>query len=780
MKQIKPEDLPMQNFVAFGRKAIEFLPFAGILRIPRRLPLLILNSFNMNGKLFFSQIIKRNGDVVPFNREKIENAVFKATRAIGRPDRAKANRLSADVLEKLSKLEIRELPTVELVQDQVERTLFEDGDFQLAKAYILYRKQRELARNAQELFSNIEVVDDYLGISDWRVNESANSAYSLQGLNQHISTTITSQYWLDRIYPENISSAHKQGYFHIHDLGFLSVYCVGWDLRDLLLSGFRGVNGKTQTKPARHFRTALGQIVNFFYTMQGEAAGAQAFSNFDTLLAPYIRKDNLDYKQIKQCIQEFLFNMNIPTRVGFQTPFTNITMDLHVPDFLKQEQIVWGGEIQEDVYGSFQNEITLLNKAFAEVMLEGDAAGSLFSFPIPTYNITPDFDWDNSDYDSIWEMTAKYGIPYFSNFVNSDMKPDDVRSMCCRLRLDKRELIKRGGGLFASNPLTGSVGVVTINLSKLGYEAISENNFFEKLKNLMILARESLEIKRKTIENYTEKGLYPYSKFYLRDIYKRFNCYWKNHFSTIGINGMNECCLNFLGKDIGHPESKSFAIRVMDFMRNVLEGFQEETGNIYNLEATPAESTAFRFARIDTIQYPDIITANQKAYKEGAAPYYTNSTHLPVGYSDDIYEVLSLQDDLQVKYTGGTVLHVFTGDTNMPAMSAKNLIRKITKAFHLPYITISPTFSICPSHGYIPGEHFSCPECNSETDVYSRIVGYMRPVNQWNKGKKQEFKDRKLFRPDTGNKEMEEDQGMEENQGIPEKASLIPELNKSR
>ncbi|HOF20286.1 MAG TPA: ribonucleoside triphosphate reductase, partial [Bacteroidales bacterium] len=720
------------------------------------------------------------GDVVPFNREKIENAVFKATRAIGRPDRAKANRLSADVLEKLSKLEIRELPTVELVQDQVERTLFEDGDFQLAKAYILYRKQRELARNAQELFSNIEVVDDYLGISDWRVNESANSAYSLQGLNQHISTTITSQYWLDRIYPENISSAHKQGYFHIHDLGFLSVYCVGWDLRDLLLSGFRGVNGKTQTKPARHFRTALGQIVNFFYTMQGEAAGAQAFSNFDTLLAPYIRKDNLDYKQIKQCIQEFLFNMNIPTRVGFQTPFTNITMDLHVPDFLKQEQIVWGGEIQEDVYGSFQNEITLLNKAFAEVMLEGDAAGSLFSFPIPTYNITPDFDWDNSDYDSIWEMTAKYGIPYFSNFVNSDMKPDDVRSMCCRLRLDKRELIKRGGGLFASNPLTGSVGVVTINLSKLGYEAISENNFFEKLKNLMILARESLEIKRKTIENYTEKGLYPYSKFYLRDIYKRFNCYWKNHFSTIGINGMNECCLNFLGKDIGHPESKSFAIRVMDFMRNVLEGFQEETGNIYNLEATPAESTAFRFARIDTIQYPDIITANQKAYKEGAAPYYTNSTHLPVGYSDDIYEVLSLQDDLQVKYTGGTVLHVFTGDTNMPAMSAKNLIRKITKAFHLPYITISPTFSICPSHGYIPGEHFSCPECNSETDVYSRIVGYMRPVNQWNKGKKQEFKDRKLFRPDTGNKEMEEDQGMEENQGIPEKASLIPELNKSR
>jgi ribonucleoside-triphosphate reductase len=699
----------------------------------------------MNGKLIFSQIIKRNGDVVSFNQDKIENAIFKATRAIGRPDRIKANRLSTEVLKKLSELSVQGIPSVELVQDHVEKALFDDGDFQLTKGYILYRRQRELVRNTKELFSNIEVVDDYLSISDWRVNESANSAYSLQGLNQHISTSITSQYWLDRIYPENISSAHKQGYFHIHDLGFLSVYCVGWDLRDLLISGFRGVTGKTQTLPARHFRTALGQIVNFFYTMQGEAAGAQAFSNFDTLLSPYIRYDKLNYEQVRQCMQEFLFNMNIPTRVGFQTPFTNITMDLIVPDFLKQEQVVWGGEIMKEVYGDFQEEMTMINKAFADVMLQGDAMGSLFSFPIPTYNITPGFDWNNPDYDLIWEMTAKYGIPYFSNFVNSDMKPDDVRSMCCRLRLDKRELIKRGGGLFASNPLTGSIGVVTINLPKLGYEAISENNFYERLKNLMVLAKESLEIKRKTIENYTEKGLYPYSKFYLRDIHNRFKCYWKNHFSTIGINGMNECCLNFLGKDISHPESKSFAIRVMDFMKNVLEEFQAETGNIYNLEATPAESTAYRFARIDTMQYPDIITANQKAYKEGAGPYYTNSTHLPVGYSDDIFEVLSLQDDLQMRYTGGTVLHIFTGETNMSAMSAKNLVRKITSTFHLPYVTISPTFSICPSHGYIPGEHFLCPDCNAESEVYSRIVGYMRPVNQWNKGKKQEFTDRKLF-----------------------------------
>ena len=444
-------------------------------------------------------------------------------------------------------------------------------------------------------------------------------------------------------------------------------------------------------------------------------------------------------------MQEFLFNINIPTRVGFQTPFTNITMDLIVPDFMKNEPVVCGGKVLDEVYGDYQPEMTMLNKAFAEVMLKGDANGSLFSFPIPTYNITPEFEWENPEYEGIWEMTAKYGIPYFSNFVNSDMKPDDVRSMCCRLRLDKRELNKRSGGLFASNPLTGSIGVVTINLAKLGYEATSEEKLLQRLRNLMVLAKDSLEIKRKTIENYTGKGLYPYSKFYLRHVFQRYNCYWKNHFSTIGINGMNECCLNFLGKNLAHRDSKVFAIKIMDFMRNVLKDFQEETDNIYNLEATPAESTAYRFAKIDTVQYPDIITANQEAYKDGASPYYTNSTHLPVNYSDDIYEVLTLQDDLQTKYTGGTVLHLFTGEKNMPGIAAKNLIRKITSRFRLPYITISPTFSICPSHGYVAGEHFKCPECESDCEVYSRIVGYMRPVNQWNDGKRQEFKDRKLF-----------------------------------
>lgn len=700
----------------------------------------------MNGDSYFKKIVKRNGDIEIFETEKIEQAIFKAMRAVGSPDRLSAKNLSLIVVDQLKNETETDIPSVEQVQDSVERVLFKNENFELLKAYLLYRKQREQNRNTKDLLSNIDSVDDYLGMNDWRVRESANSAYSLQGLNQFISASITSQYWLTKLYTESISDAHKKGYFHIHDLGLLSVYCVGWDLKDLLISGFKGVVGKTESKPARHFRTALGQIVNFFYTMQGEAAGAQAFSNFDTLLAPYIRYDHLSYKGVKQAMQEFLFNINVPTRVGFQTPFTNITMDLIVPDFLKNEQIVWGGVVQKEVYADYQPEITMLNKAFAEIMLEGDANGSLFTFPIPTYNITSDFDWNNPEFDKIWQMTAKYGIPYFSNFVNSDMKPDDVRSMCCRLRLDKRELIKRGGGLFASNPLTGSVGVVTINLAKLGYEASSETVFFRRLNELMVLAKDSLEIKRKTIEHYTEKGLYPYSKFYLRDIYKRYKCYWKNHFSTIGINGMNECCLNFLGNNIAHSESMQFTLKVLDFMRDILQDFQVETGNMYNLEATPAESTAYRFARIDTAQYPDIITANNIARKKGAAPYYTNSTHLPVNYSDDVFEVLSIQDELQAKYTGGTVLHIFTGEKNMSGTAVRNLVRKITDSFKLPYFTISPTFSICPSHGYLSGENFICPKCGSGCEVYSRIVGYMRPVTQWNSGKQQEYKDRKLFK----------------------------------
>lgn len=699
----------------------------------------------MNGSNIPGQIVKRDGTIAPFQPEKIEQAIFKAMRAVEAPDRKAAHALAEEVVRKLAGEPRLGTPTVEQVQDTVEQTLFNHGYFALVKAYLLYRKQHEQLRTSKELLSNLDVIDDYLSLNDWRIKESANSAYSLQGLNQHISTMITAQYWLNRLYPDSIAEAHKSGAMHIHDLGFLSVYCVGWDLKDLLLTGFRGVEGKAQSSPARHFRTALGQVVNFFYTMQGEAAGAQAFANFDTFLAPYIRYDGLDYDQVKQCLQEFLFNLNVPTRVGFQTPFTNITMDLVVPDFLRNEPIVWGGQVQNETYGEFQPEVTLLNRAFAEVMCQGDASGSLFSFPIPTYNITPDFDWQNPDYEGIWEMTAKYGIPYFSNFVNSDMKPDDVRSMCCRLRLDKRELMKRGGGLFAANPLTGSVGVVTINLPRLGYESSSEDNLFQRLRHLMELAKQSLEIKRKVIEQYTERGLYPYSKFYLRHVHDRFGCYWKNHFSTIGINGMNECCLNFLGVPLASPDGMEFARKVMNFMRDILTEFQEETGNIYNLEATPAESTAYRFAKLDTARYPDIIVANQEQFKTGAKPYYTNSTHLPVGYTDDLYEALEMQDELQTLYTGGTVFHVFTGESAMTAEAAKQMVRRVTDTFRLPYITLSPSFSICPSHGYMAGEHFTCPKCGAPSEVFSRIVGYMRPVSQWNEGKRAEFADRKLF-----------------------------------
>lgn len=699
----------------------------------------------MATQVLFQNIIKRNGELADFDSNRIEEAIFKAMQAISCPNRPRAKCLTNKVIDRLYTVKGAVTPNIEQIQDTVEVILFEEENIKLLKAYMLYRKQREQARDTNELLKNVQIIDKYLNLNDWRVKESANSSYSLQGLNQHISSIITSQYWLKKLYSDDISDLHYRGYLHIHDLGVLAVYCVGWDLQDLLLTGFKGVEGKIESKPAKHFRSALGQIVNFFYTLQGEAAGAQAFSNFDTLLAPYIRFDNLCYSDIKQCIQEFLFNINIPTRVGFQTPFTNITLDLTVPEHLKNEPAVWGGKTIELVYGDFQEEITMINKAFAEAMLEGDANGRLFSFPIPTYNITKDFDWDNPNYELIWEMTAKYGIPYFSNFINSDLSPDDVRSMCCRLRLDKRELSKRGGGLFASNPLTGSIGVVTINLPKLGYEAKTSGDFYAKLREIMTTAKNSLEIKRKVIERYTALGLYPYSKYYLRHLYQANNSYWKNHFSTIGIVGMNECCANLFGGDLSDRRSIKFALQTMEFMKSVLQEFQEETGNIYNLEATPAESTSYRFAKIDIEQYPNIITANQDNKNKGAAPYYTNSSHLPVNYSDDIFDTLTLQDDLQSQYTGGTVLHLFTGEKNIPSSGVKNMIRKITSNFKLPYITITPTFSVCRSHGYISGEYFNCPICGDECEVYSRIVGYIRPVKQWNAGKQQEFTNRKTF-----------------------------------
>lgn len=702
----------------------------------------------MNGSQIPNEIVKRDGTVIPFEPVKITFAIYRALKAVGKGSWAYAEELTAEVIHEINLQ--TENPDVEMVQDVVERLLMKIQLHDVAKAYILYRKQHEDLRKGSELLKNFWLVEDYIELTDWRVKESANSSYSLQGLNQHITTSIFSQYWLDRIYPEEVTRAYRNGDIHIHDLGFLSVYCVGWDLQDLLVSGFRGVAGKVESKPARHLRTALGQITNFFYTLQGEAAGAQAFANFDTYLAPFIYYDKLSFSEVKQAIQEFLFNLNVPTRVGFQTPFTNITLDLRVPDFMRNQPVVYAGEYQDKVYGEFQDEMDMFNRAFAEVMLEGDAAGRLFSFPIPTYNITPDFDWDNPNYKGIWEMTAKYGIPYFSNFINSDLHPDDIRSMCCRLRIDKRELSRRGGGLFASNPLTGSVGVVTLNMSRMGYIANNEEEFFSKLAQLIDIASTSLEIKRKVIEKLTEQGLYPYSKFYLRDIKKRYGKYWANHFSTIGIVGMNECCINFLGEDISGSRAYSFTLKVMDFIRDRLSDIQEQTGNIYNLEATPAESTSYRLARMDRQVFPDIAVANSENVLKGAKPYYTNSTQLPVSFTDDLFKALKHQEKLQEKYTGGTVFHIFLGEKMPDLEMVKYLIKKVLSSFRLPYITLTPTFSVCPTHGYLYGEHRQCPKCQevgetTQCEVFSRIVGYIRPVEQWNDGKQSEFSDRKLF-----------------------------------
>jgi ribonucleoside-triphosphate reductase len=693
----------------------------------------------------FREIRKRDGRIVKFDATKITNAIAKAGMATGEFGRDIAERLTLKVLSLAEEIIKSEIPTVEEIQDVVEEVLIDSPYRKTAKAYILYRDQHAKIREISAK-ANVDLVDQYLEKIDWQVQENSNMTFSLQGLNNYISSEISKVYWLNKIYPPEIRNAHIGGDFHIHDLNSLSVYCVGWDLQDLLIEGFRGVPGKAESRPAKHFRSALGQIVNFFYTLQGEAAGAQAFSNFDTLLAPFIRYDNLSYRDVKQALQEFIFNTNVSTRTGFQTPFTNVTLDLTVPQFMKDQPVIIGGKPQSATYGEFQEELDIFNKAFLEVMLEGDAKGRVFTFPIPTYSITRDFDWDNPNIELLWEVTAKYGIPYFSNFINSDMRPEDVRSMCCRLRLNNRELQKRGGGLFGANPLTGSIGVVTINMPRLGYLSKSEDEFFDRLDRLMNLAKESLEIKRKVLERFTEKDLYPYSKFYLREVKKRFGEYWKNHFSTIGLIGMNEACLNLLGVDIGTEEGREFAIRVLSFMREKLIEFQEETGNIYNLEATPGEGTSYRLARIDKDRYPDIICANEREFREfSAEPFYTNSTQLPVNYTDDIFYALDLQDEIQIMYTGGTVFHIFVGERIEDPESVKYLIKKICENYRLPYITITPTFSVCPSHGYIAGEYSLCPRCGEETEVYSRVVGYLRPVRQWNRGKQQEFKLRKTF-----------------------------------
>lgn len=656
-------------------------------------------------------IRKRDGRVVPFDQEKIAEAIRMAVRAVGGQDLEKPVEITqqvAGILEVIYK--DGRIPTVENVQDLVEKILIENGHAKVAKAYILYRKQHEALRQTKSFIQeSIDSIDNYLAQEDWRVNENANMGYSLQGLNNHIAANITSNYWLEKVYPNSIGDAHRQGAFHIHDLGMLSVYCCGWDLKDLLLKGFTGAFGKVQSAPPKRFRTALGQAVNFFYTLQGEAAGAQAFSNFDTLMAPFIRYDGLGYPEVKQAMQEFIFNMNVPTRVGFQTPFTNITLDMIPPKNMENEAVIIGGEMQEATYGEFQDEMDLFNRAFCEVMMEGDASGRIFSFPIPTVNITKDFDWDCPRFQPIWEMTAKYGIPYFSNFINSDMDPDDARSMCCRLRLDNRELRRRGGGLFGSNPLTGSIGVVTINLPRAAYEANgSKEVFFTRISELMELAKESLDIKRKQLERFTHDGLYPFSKFYLQGIYERSGTYWDNHFSTIGLIGMHEAAQNLVGVGIDDGAGHALAVETLQFMRTLLESYQEETGHLYNLEATPAEGTSFRLASRDRKRYPEIITAGDDQ------PYYTNSTHLPVGTTDDIFEALQHQDELQTQYTGGTVLHGFLGERLEDWRSARLLVKRIAENFHLPYFTLSPTFTICPVHGYIRGEHFACPHEHPE------------------------------------------------------------------
>ena len=692
----------------------------------------------------FAQIKKRDGRGVNFDQEKITDAVFKALTAANQGGRRIAKRVSDKVILFLNRRYKKEyIPTVEEIQDIVEEVLVLEEYTETARAYILYREQRRRIREAEAATEeSVDMVNGYLEELDWEVHENSNMAYSLQGLNNYVSSLVTKKYWLNKIYPAEIREAIQSGDFHIHDLGYLATYCCGWDLTDLLVKGFRGAKGKIETKPAKHFRVALHQTVNFFYTLQGETAGAEAFSNFDTLLAPFIRADGFDYKQVKQAMQEFIFSCNVPTRVGFQTPFTNITMDLTVPGNLKNVPVIIGGKPQKETYKEFQKEMNMFNQAFAEVMTEGDASGRVFTFPIPTYNITKDFDWNNPILKPVWEMTAKYGIPYFANFINSEMKPDDARSMCCRLRLDNRELYKRGGGLFGASPLTGSIGVVTINIPRIGYLSKTKKEFLDRIGHLMNLAKESLEIKRKTIETFTEKGLYPYAKFYLEGVKKMRGNYWGNHFSTIGLIGVNEALLNFMNKDMASAQGRKFTIEILDYMRERLVLYQKETNNMYNLEASPAEGTSYRLARIDKQKYPDIITAGE------AEPFYTNSTQLPVDYTNDLFTALKLQDNIQTKYTGGTVFHAFLGEKISNPESVKSLIKKIFIKFHLPYFTFTPTFSICPHHGYLAGEHWTCPKCTIEQpcEVYSRVVGYLRPISQWNKGKQEEYKERKEFK----------------------------------
>ena len=684
------------------------------------------------------QVIKRDNSIVAFGLNKITDAIKKAFDACQRD-------YTQDVIDLLGlsvtadfEPKVKDhLISVEDIQDSVESILSQSGYADVAKAYILYRKQHETVRNVSNTILDYKaLVDSYVNVEDWRVKENSTVTYSVGGLILSNSGAITANYWLSEIYDKEIAEAHRNADIHLHDLSMLTGYCAGWSLKQLIQEGLGGIPGKITSAPAKHLATLCNQMVNFLGIMQNEWAGAQAFSSFDTYLAPFIKVDNLTYEQAKKCIESFIYGVNTPSRWGTQAPFSNITLDWTVPEDLKNMPAIVGGKDMDFTYGDCQKEMDMVNKAFIEIMIDGDAQGRGFQYPIPTYSITKDFDWsDNENNRLLFEMTAKYGTPYFSNYINSDMEPSDVRSMCCRLRLDLRELRKKSGGFFGSGESTGSVGVVTINLPRIAYLAKDEADFYERLDHMMDIAARSLKIKRTVISNLLDAGLYPYTKRYLGS--------FDSHFSTIGLIGMNEVGLNanWLRKDLTHQETQKFAKDVLTHMRDRLSDYQEEYGDLYNLEATPAESTTYRFAKHDRKRYPDIVTAA----KEGDTPYYTNSSHLPVDYTEDIFSALDIQDQLQTLYTSGTVFHAFLGEKLPDWKAAANLVRKIAENYELPYYTLSPTYSVCKDHGYLNGEQFVCPHCGNKTEVYSRITGYYRPVQNWNDGKTQEYKDRKLY-----------------------------------
>ncbi|MCF7861630.1 ribonucleoside triphosphate reductase [Candidatus Woesearchaeota archaeon] len=690
-------------------------------------------------------IRKRDGRIVPFDKEKISKAIFNAAKSVGGEDQKIADELTDKALTIIDyQFDEKAVPTVEEIQDIIERVLIKSGFSDTAKAYILYRHQHEKVRETKATFLDVEnTISEYLDESDWRTKENSNTDYSFSGLMLHTAGKVIANYVLNEIYTPQMKDAHVKGYLHIHDLSNGVVgYCAGWSLKNLLKMGFGNVPNKVDTKPAKHMDVVVSQMINYIGCLQMEFAGAQAFSSVDTLLAPFVRSDNLSYKQVKQNMQRLVFSLNIPSRWGSQMPFSNLTFDWTVPEDMKEEKAIVGGKELDTTYGDYQKEMDMINQAFLEVMKDGDSKGRIFTFPIPTYNLYKDFEWESDNAKLLFEVTAKYGTPYFQNYVGSDLDPKSIRAMCCRLNLNTLELMNRPGGMWGPGDSTGSVGVVTMNLNRLGYEAKDKEDFYKRLKHYMDIAKDSLEIKRKMVEKNLETGLMPYTKAYLGT--------FKNHFSTIGLVGMNECVLNFLGKDIMTEEGKAFAIEALEKMRDIIRGYQQETGNLYNLEATPAESTSYRLAKLDKEMYPDIKTSGK------CEPYLTNSTQVPVNHTENLITALEHQNDIQPLYTGGTMFHTFLGEKMANGQSCMELVKKIAYNTKLPYFSVTPTFSVCSDHGYITGEEPECPQCGSVTEVYSRIVGYYRPVKNWNKGKKSEFEDRVTFKTHHDFKKKEE------------------------